>query len=180
MLSSPMLIKKNKEEKKASKIKESKIVKPEAIINNTIKSENLVDVGNEKDITGILEVNNDIVTDIKIADSTQIKLEHGLFVKPEQKEEFVERDNIGSPIFTDDFFKDIKLCLNDLECLRKGIKSIQTGYRMILYQGTKSNIWGILESRPGMEKPFIKIHNSMLLRILKKHKATETYFKEIL
>lgn len=81
--------------------------------------------------------------------------------------------------YKDNIIDAIKAVLAKDYCNRRGIKVIQNGMRLVLYQGKRANIYGIVEARTG--KPhFIRIHNSALLREFKKQEETKEIFKDIL
>lgn len=81
--------------------------------------------------------------------------------------------------FNDKFFETIKKALKEEWPQLKAIHHIQTGTRLILYQGTKSNVYGTIEWRKENDYK-IRIHNSGLLRFFKNLPMTQHYFHNIL
>jgi hypothetical protein len=123
-----------------------------------------------------LDVEGKITIDPPIESSNEDESEE---VKEEVKKKYNPLDPTS---YTDELFEKIKIALLDPNFSKRGIKLVQVGRRLTLYQGNKSNIFGNIEAIETDEgiKHKTRIYNSICLRLFKEHALTKDYFKEIL
>jgi len=120
-----------------------------------------------------IKTNEDLEVEEKLKIDSKIQ-------KESSEVKTVDSINPQNEIYSDKVIGAVKrVLIEDRTLFIRSIKFIQEGTRLIMYQGLKSNIYGVIEARlDGTYK--IRIHNSFLLRQLKMNPITKDIFEGLL